>query len=191
MSHLSGIKALYDQGDYLQAREACLRAIYECQEHAFLHSGTELEQSKDQELKNYIQLKDRVSFHEMREYFNRKTAKGWNQSMLNRLHHFMRAISLLTTNQDQEFLAWGKSAPGSRLFSEYKQLLRNLDKTNILAKRPEVFSWLKSIPQADKRLIAEIESGLGQSLNASAQTPFASHGMQNTQQLQLPLFPSQ
>ncbi|MDF2529401.1 MAG: hypothetical protein K0Q57_281 [Gammaproteobacteria bacterium] len=188
MSHINEIKALYDRGDYQQAREMCLEGIYECQEYAFLHSGTELENAREAELNAYIALKDRVTFPEMRDYFSRKTHKGWNADMTARLNHFIELVKITLSGDSQALQQHQKTAPNSMFFSEYKRLIQTLDTENIKAKSSEVLNWLKSLPVANPSL-ERIQTALTNSFH-QAQTPMADI-LQGKEPIQLPLFPSQ
>jgi hypothetical protein len=191
MSRLSEIKAFYDMGDYLQAREACLEGIYECQEHAFLHSGTELEKSRDSELKEYLKLKDRVSFKEIQDYFRRKTSKGWRPEMLDRLNHFIETIRLIAINDQEALKSWVQKAPSNMLFSEYKKLIQHLDQTNILMKKSELINWLQSTRLVSQNKMDALKETLNSVQAPSApQTVFAKALMREPQQMQLGLFPN-
>ncbi|MDF2690266.1 MAG: hypothetical protein K0S29_121 [Gammaproteobacteria bacterium] len=185
MSRIPEIKALYERGDYQQAREMCLEGIYECQEFAFLHSGTELENSREAELNEYKLLKDRVSFAEVRDYFHRKTHKNWNPDMVQRLVHFIMLVKMIFSSDQQALHAHKNQAPGLKFFSEYKHLIQCLDEQDIRKKSSEIIHWLKKLPIANT-LALELEEALKKSLN-QAQVPITD-SRQGNEQLQLPLF---
>ncbi|MDF2939566.1 MAG: hypothetical protein K0R66_208 [Gammaproteobacteria bacterium] len=186
-NRLDEIKALYERGDYLEARQQCLEGIYDCQEYAFLHSGSQLESARDAELKEYNALKNKVVFKEIRDYFNRKTHKGWNADMTARLNHFTESLKIILSGDSQALHDHQKNAPGSKFFSEYKHLIKNVDIENIRTKSSEIINWLKSLPVANLSLEG-IQVTLPNSFH-QAQTPIANLALQ--EQRQLPLFPSQ
>jgi hypothetical protein len=188
MSRLHEIKALFERGDYLEARQQCLQGIYDCQEYAFLHSGTQLENARDAELSEYNSLKNRVIFQEIRDYFNRKTHQNWNAEMLEKLKHFTGLVKAILNDDNEALEAHRKNAPGFKFFSEYKHLIKHLDESHIRSKALEILSWLKSLPAASN-LANELQASLPAAFHP-AQTPMADV-LHAKAPIQLPLFPSQ
>lgn len=189
MPHIAEIKTLFDRGDYQQAREMCLEGIYACHEHAFLHSGTELQNSREAELREYLLLKDRVIFHEIREYFNRKTSKIWNQDMQKRLTHFIIMVKLILSDNRDALKAHIQKAPGVLFFSEYKHLIAHLDETNIRARQAELIQWLQALPCADKELTLELAAAFHRFKQGKEKIESALASELPKKQLQLRLFP--
>ncbi|MDO8953995.1 MAG: hypothetical protein Q7V63_04005 [Gammaproteobacteria bacterium] len=173
MSHISEIKALYNRGDYQRARELSLKGMYECQEHAFLHSGTGLENTRDSELTEYHILKNRVSFHEIRDYFSHKTNQGWNREMLTRLHHFIHHVELIKNGNLQQLTAHIQQSPNSLFSSGYKKLISALDQDSIMTNLPPLIKWLESIPGVDKNKLAGLKNSSINIGPQTTQTPFA------------------